>query len=106
MVGIVERIASLSLGGVDTTGAGLLIAIFTGIDLVSITLGLLIRHGIGWLIAVNVVAVITFIYLTALPNLILLFYGVLYGFVLVILMVQRPWFQAMGRWRQVPATRR
>jgi hypothetical protein len=76
-----------------------LLLAFTGIDVAAIALGLLARHGIGWLAGINVTLVMTFIYVTAFPNVILLFYGLIYGSVFVILMVHRPWFLAMGRWR-------
>jgi hypothetical protein len=61
------------------------------IGLASVILGILVRFGRAWLVAINVVAVTGFLELTSLSGA-----GFLYGgldvFVVLVLMIERPWF--------------
>ena len=54
--------------------AGLLPAIIVGLNLVAIATGVAIRRGRYWRLCINLVAIAIFLYLTALPNPIAMFY--------------------------------
>lgn len=75
---------------VQTTDAVALLAVLLG--LVGIVLGILTRTGRAWLVTINVVAVEGFLELTSGAASGVLF-GALDVFVLVVLLVNRPWFQ-------------
>jgi hypothetical protein len=57
-------------------------------------------------LAINVLAVATFVYLTAALNPVALFFAVLYGAVFALLFANRPWFDAMRAWRASRASER
>jgi hypothetical protein len=62
-----------------------------GIGLVSVVLGILTRYGRAWLVTLNVVAIAAFLELTSGAMTGLLFGG-LDVFVVVVLLLHRPWF--------------
>lgn len=71
----VEPLALLSLG----LGVGIVI------------LGVLLRMGLAWLVALNVIAVTAFLELTS-ATIVGLLFGGLDLFVVLVLLVERPWF--------------
>ena len=97
--GVITLLANLAVveGAVPPPPAA--VAIELAIDVVSIVVGLLARTGRGWILGINVTAVFVFLYLTALPNAVALTFAVLDGFVFVMLLLHRPWFDAMKAWR-------
>ncbi len=102
--GLVQRVVAITARR-TVAGGEPIDVLFVGLDLATILVGLLIRTGRGWIAALNLVALSAFLYLTALPNAIALFYGLLYGAVLVVLLVHRPWFDALRAWRARPIRR-
>ncbi len=90
------------LGGVGRLPAGTegLAVATVVLDIGQIVLGVLIRSGRAWLVAINVVAVLGFLDLLAglTDALALLLAGVEIG-VVAILAANRPWFEARARYR-------
>ena len=72
--------------------AGLLPAIFVGLNLVAIATGLLIRSGRHWRLCTNVVAISILLYVTGLSSPIAMFYLALYVVVFYALIQHRAWF--------------
>jgi len=72
--------------------AGLLPVIVVGLNVVSIVTGILIRQGRYWRLCLNIVAVVVFLYLTAFPNPIAVFYLFLDTIVFFGLIRHRAWF--------------
>jgi hypothetical protein len=105
MVGLIERLARAADYG-DRPGVALGLALSTLLDVLLIAVGLLVRSGRAWVLAINVLAVATFVYLTAALNPVALFFAVLYGAVFALLFANRPWFDAMRAWRASRASER
>ena len=97
MAGLVERLGTAA-DHADLPGAAAGLALSTLLDVLLILIGLLVRTGRGWIAGINVLAVASFVYLTALHPA-ALFFALVYGAVLVMLLVNRPWFEAMKEWR-------
>jgi hypothetical protein len=74
------------------TDAGLVPAIVVGLNVVAIATGVFIRNGRYWRICINIVAVAMFLYLTAFPNPIAVFYLFLDTVVFFGLVRHRDWF--------------
>jgi hypothetical protein len=98
MVGLIERLASAP-DYPDEPGVATGLALSTLLDVLLIVVGLLVRSGRGWVLGINVLAVATFVYLTAGLNPVALFFAAVYGAVLVMLLLNRPWFDALREWR-------
>ena len=87
-------------------------AIFTALalalDVASIALGLLIRLGRGWLLTINVAAVLGFLDLSgaAFGSTVLPLVGVSEVVAVAILLARKPWFDAMSAWRILVGARR
>ena len=90
------KIAGTSIAG----DAGLPTAVFIGLNVVLIAIGVLIRDGRHWRLCINIVAVAIFLYLTAFPNPIAVFFGVLDTIVFFGLIRHRAWFE----WKPAEAT--
>jgi hypothetical protein len=105
MVGLIERLAAAP-DFADRPGVAIGLALSTLLDLVLIVVGLVVRSGRGWVIAINVLAVATFVYLTAGLNPVALFFAAVYGAVFALVLANRPWFTAMRAWRGARATER
>jgi hypothetical protein len=92
---IVGGITSL-LGVLGTLEAAteLLDLVFVGLGLATIVVGLLVRAGRAWLLDINVVAIILFLELTALPSGVAIVFAALDAIVLVALFRHRAWFDA------------
>jgi hypothetical protein len=73
--------------------AGLLPAVVVGLNVVAIATGVLIRSGRYWRLCVNIVAVAIFLYLTAFPNPMAVFFGFLDTIVFFGLIRHRAWFE-------------
>lgn len=81
-------------------GAELFLAGAIGIAIGSIVLGLLVRIGRAWLLAVNYAAVLGFLdLLGAGGSPFSLMLGLAELLVVGILLIRKPWFDAMRRWR-------
>jgi len=79
----------------------------TALSLGSVAIGLLARFGRAWLLAVNYVAVLGFLDLAAaVDSGLALLLGVADVIVVVILFLNKPWFDAVRRWRRERASRR
>jgi hypothetical protein len=95
---LVEVAAALLIVGGLTSLLGALAApglagiLFTALNAVMIVLGLLIRRGRAWIVAVNVVAVALFLELTALPSGFAIVSIVMDTIVLIALFRHRAWF--------------
>ena len=76
----------------------------TGLDALLVVIGFAIRAGRWWVLAINVTAVVVFLYgtsaldsgLSEIP----LVFSVLYGAVFVMVFLNRSWFTTMATWRQ------
>lgn len=111
--GLIELAAALLIvGGVlgvvgfftstvsDTSGLDSLSLLTLGLNLAQIAVGLVVRVGRLWLVAVNYVAVLAFLDLLASGvSPLALMLAVAEILVVVILFAQRPWFDAMRAWR-------
>ncbi len=65
---------------------------FAGSAILTIAVGLLVRAGRAWIFDINVVVLILFLELTALPSAIAIAFATLDTVVLVALIRHRPWF--------------
>lgn len=89
--------AILIVGGLTSligslAAPGILAILLVALNVVMVVLGVLIRRGQAWLIAVNVVAVALFLELTALPSAFAIIFAILDAIVLVALIRHRAWF--------------
>lgn len=96
--------AILIVGGLTSligslAAPGIVAVLLVTLNVVMVVLGVLIRRGRAWLIAMNVVAVALFLELTALPSAFAIVFSLLDGIVLVALIRHRPWFD----WRAADA---
>jgi hypothetical protein len=89
----IQAIAALGQQG-QQVGALTLITI--GLTVATLALGVLVRFGRAWLVAVNVVAVVAFLELTA-GDLVGLLFGAVDTVVVIALLVERPWFVSRSR---------
>jgi len=105
MVGLIERLAATP-DFANRPGVAIGLALSTLLDLVLIVVGLLVRTGRGWVVAINVLAVATFVYLTAGLNPVALFFAAVYGALFALVLANRPWFAEMRAWRASRATGR
>jgi hypothetical protein len=80
------------------TEIALLTVITIALATLTLALGLAVRYGQGWLVTVNVIAVIGFLELISQTPVGLLF-GVVDVMVVLALMRERPWFEASARAR-------
>jgi hypothetical protein len=62
-----------------------------GIGIASVVLGILTRYGRAWLVTLNAVAIAAFLELTS-GTIVGLLFGGLDAFVVVVLLLHRPWF--------------
>ena len=97
-------IASGVLGLVGTVGAAsdlpagtdLIVVLTAALNIGSLVVGLLVRTGRAWLVAVNYVAVLGFLDFTgAAASGLALLLGIADLAVVIILLVQKPWFDAL-----------
>lgn len=89
--------AILIVGGLTSligslAAPGIVAILLVGLNVAMVILGVLIRRGRAWLIAVNVVAVALFLELTALPSAFAIVFALLDAIVLIALLRHRAWF--------------
>jgi hypothetical protein len=89
--GITSAISSLlyAASGADT---GIIGAVIVALDVLTVVVGILIRRGRAWILAINVVAVALFLEITALPAGFAIMFTILDGLVLLALFRNRAWF--------------
>ncbi|MDO8484177.1 MAG: hypothetical protein Q7S35_04460 [Candidatus Limnocylindrales bacterium] len=96
--GIVAIIGTIGAMGLDPEaadpGARPVIALILALNVLTVIVGLLVRRGQAWIVCINVVAVLLFIELTAIPSggATAALLAVLDGFVFVALARNRAWF--------------
>ena len=98
--GVLGSIGALAASPVEPAALASVPLVTLLLNLAQIATGLLVRLGRIWLFAVNYVAVLAFLDLLASgasPTALML--GVAEVVALVILLAQRPWFDAMRAWR-------
>jgi len=100
VTGAIGLLGSLATASRLPPGGEPFLALTLALDLGSIILGLLVRLGRFWILAVNYAAVLGFIdLLGAGASPLSLMLGLADIAVVVILFVHKPWFDAMRRWR-------
>lgn len=94
MVGTVPALLSGDSAAADP-GARPVIVLILGLNAVTLAVGALVRRGQVWLLCINVVAVLLFIELTAIPSgsAIAALQAILDGYVFVALARNRGWFE-------------
>ena len=86
------------------TGVEAFVVVTAVLDIGAVVIGVLVRFGRAWIVAVNYVAVIGFLDLLAAPSSGLsLIRGVIDLGVVIVLVQHKPWFEAMARWRRLRA---
>jgi hypothetical protein len=86
----VDVMSRLAAGGDSSIGPLIVLSILIGIA--SVALGVLIRFGRGWIVALNLTAIAAFLELTS-GSIVGLVFGLLDGFVVVVLLVEQRWFR-------------
>ena len=69
------------------------------LQILTISIGLLIRTGRAWIGAVNVIAILTFLEILSLPSPVSLALAVLFGLAFAGAFLNKPWFDEMAAWR-------
>jgi hypothetical protein len=85
------------LGILGTSRAGMPIALdalLIGLNVLTVIVGLLVRAGRAWVLALNVVAIVLFLEITALPSGVAIVFAALDTIVLFALIRHRAWFNA------------
>ncbi len=86
------------IGSSDPDAATLALdALFIGLNVLTVIVGLLVRAGRAWVLAINVVAVVLFLEVTALPSGVAIVFATLDTIVLFALIRHRGWFDR-GSW--------
>lgn len=98
----IDALINLAQGGTDIA---ILVAITIALSTLTLALGLLVRFGRGWLVTINVVAVIGFLELLSATPVGLVF-GALDVIVVLALVRERPWFEWSARERAEAPERR
>jgi len=90
--GLTSVISSLATIGKLSDAAGLLDLILVGLAASTIVVGLLVRAGRAWVFDINVVAIVLFLELSALPSTSAFLFSALDLIVLWALLRHRAWF--------------
>lgn len=99
--------AALAISAPQPVGLEALPLLNLVLSLAQVGVGLAIRWGWLWLVTLNYVAVLAFLdLLTAGESPVSLMLGVAEVLVVVILLAERPWFQALAHWRAEERARR
>ena len=105
--GLLGVIGAIGAASGLPTGTEPILVVTAALNLGSLAIGVLARFGRAWLVAVNYVAVLGFLDLTAgAGSGLALMLGVADVIVVVILLLNKPWFDAMRRARRRGASRR
>jgi hypothetical protein len=98
--GVLGAISALASSTTAPAGLEALPLLTLSLTLLQVAVGLLIRLGRFWLLAVNYVAVLAFLDLLAAGiSPLALMLGLSEALAVVILLMRKPWFDAMARWR-------
>lgn len=98
--GVLGAIGAIGGAASLPPGTGLLVAMTVALNVATVAVGILIRTGRWWIVALNFVAVLGFLDLTAASaSPLALLLGILDVVVVLILLANRPWFEARGRAR-------
>ena len=103
--GVLGLVGTIGAASGLPAGTELILVITAALNLGSIAVGFLVRSGRAWLLDANYVAVLGFLDLVAGSGLALLL-GIADVVVVVILLLNKPWFDAMRRARQRQASER
>ena len=88
-------------------GTGPIVVLTAALNIGSLVIGALVRTGRAWLVAVNYVAVLGFLDFTGAPvSGLALLLGIADVIVVIILLVQKPWFDAVRGVRRLRAKAR
>jgi hypothetical protein len=105
--GVLGLVGTIGAAADLPPGTGLILVITAALNLGSIAVGVLVRYGRAWLLDVNYVAVLGFLDLVAgTGSGLALLLGIADIVVVVILLLNKPWFDAMRRMRQRRASER
>jgi uncharacterized membrane protein len=97
VLGMLSGLASLAPAQATSPTVALVTVV---LNLFQVALGLLVRHGRLWLLAVNYAAVVGFLDLLAgTASVTALMLGLSEVLVVIVLLVSKPWFDAVRRWR-------
>jgi hypothetical protein len=92
--GATATVSALAYAGSGQAGGtGPLAFLFLVIDVLTVVVGIRIRSGRWWVLAINVVAVALFLELTALPNAFAILFAAFDTLVLFALLRHRAWFE-------------
>jgi hypothetical protein len=92
LTAIVGSVGGGLYGGTVNPTPPAILALFLVLDVLTVAVGVLIRRGRGWVLALNVVVVVLFVEFLALPSAIAVLYLVLDSVVLFALIRHRWWF--------------
>jgi hypothetical protein len=92
LTAIVGSVGGSLYGGTANPTPPAILALFLLLDVLTVAVGVLIRGGRGWVLALNVVVVVLFVEFLALPSAIAVLYLVLDSVVLYALIRHRWWF--------------
>ena len=92
LTAIVGTLGGAAAGGGANPAPPAILVLLLLLDVLTVAVGVLIRGGRGWVLALNVVVVVLFVEFLALPNAIAILYLVLDSVVLFALIRHRWWF--------------
>ena len=105
--GVLGLVGTIGAASDLPSGAELVLGITAALNLGSIVIGVLVRFGRAWLLDVNFVAVLGFLDVVAgAASGLALLLGIADVVVVVILLLHKPWFDAMRHTRQRRASER
>jgi hypothetical protein len=105
--GVLGLVGAIGAASDLPAGTELLFVLTAALNVGSLVIGLLVRTGRAWLLAVNYVAVLGFLDFTGAPaSGLALLLGIADVIVVVILLAQKPWFDAMRSVRRHAKARR
>jgi hypothetical protein len=105
--GVLATIGTLGVAGAyagnRAPGAGLLLALLVILNVLTVVVGVLVRRGAAWVLCINVVAIVLFVELTAVPGGGAFAAGLaaLDAFVFVAVVRNRAWFDWRPRGEEV-----
>ena len=103
--GVLGLVGTIGASNDLPTGTGLIVALTAALNIGSLVIGVLVRTGRAWLVAVNYVAVLGFLDFTGAPaGGLALLLGIADVTVVIILLVQKAWFDAVRAARRRQAT--
>jgi hypothetical protein len=105
--GVLGLIGAVGAASDLPAGTEVLLVVTAALNVGSLVIGVLVRTGRAWLLAINYVAVLGFLDFTGAPaSGLALLLGIADVMVVIILLVQKPWFDAMRTVRRQAHARR